>query len=36
MRFDAAMAAVAEQLCLDAGSAIPDWVNESWRSVEPW
>lgn len=36
MRLDAAMAAVAEQLCLEAGIAVPDWVNETGRSVEPW
>jgi transcriptional regulator with XRE-family HTH domain len=36
MRFDAAMAAFAEQLCLEAGIAAPDWVAEPGRSVEPW
>jgi hypothetical protein len=39
VRFDAAMAAFAEQLCLEtdeAGTAVPDWVNEPGRSVEPW
>ena len=35
-RFDAAMAAIVEQLCTEAHLAIPEWTDEAGRFVEPW
>jgi transcriptional regulator with XRE-family HTH domain len=35
-RFDAAMAAIVEQLCTEAHVAIPEWTDEAERFVEPW
>ncbi len=35
-RFDAAIASLVEQLCIEAGMAIPAWTEESERFVEPW
>jgi len=35
-RYDAAMAALVEYLCAEAGLAVPPWTSEPFRFVEPW
>ena len=35
-RLDAALAALAEFLCTEAGLPYPTWTDEEWRFAEPW
>lgn len=35
-RFDAAIAALAEFLCAEAGLPYPTWTDDAWRFAEPW